>query len=100
MQRFPHGASGSSFFQKRVPDNAPDWLETDDRQHAERHDVARARRRRPRAPRVGGEPRLPRLPRVAVRAPTIPTHADELRIDLDPQPGVDFDEVRAAARAR
>ena len=28
MQRFPHGASGSSFFQKRVPDNAPDWLET------------------------------------------------------------------------
>jgi DNA primase len=28
MQRFPHGASGSSFFQKRVPDNAPEWLET------------------------------------------------------------------------
>ncbi len=29
--------------------------------------------------------------------PTIPTHADELRIDLDPQPGVGFDEVRQAA---
>ena len=28
MQRFPHGAGGSSFFQKRVPDNAPEWLET------------------------------------------------------------------------
>ena len=28
MQRFPHGAEGSSFFQKRVPDNAPDWLQT------------------------------------------------------------------------
>src|SRR6202023_1954700 len=28
LQRFPHGASGSSFFQKRVPDNRPDWLET------------------------------------------------------------------------
>jgi len=28
MQRFPHGAGGQSFFQKRVPDNAPDWLET------------------------------------------------------------------------
>ena len=25
-------------------------------------------------------------------------HADELRIDLDPQPGVAFDDVRAAAR--
>ena len=28
MQRFPSGAGGQSFFQKRVPDNAPDWLET------------------------------------------------------------------------
>ena len=28
MQRFPNGAGGSSFFQKRVPDNAPEWLET------------------------------------------------------------------------
>ena len=65
MERYPHGAEGKSFFQKRVPDNAPDWLTTDDRQHAERHDVARARDRRPRARRVGGEPRLPRLPRVA-----------------------------------
>ena len=28
MQRFPQGASGKSFFQKRVPDGAPDWLQT------------------------------------------------------------------------
>src|SRR5262249_36516737 len=28
MQRFPHGAEGSSFFQKRVPDTAPPWLHT------------------------------------------------------------------------
>ena len=28
MQRFPHGAEGSSFFQKRVPKDVPDWLET------------------------------------------------------------------------
>ena len=28
LQRFPNGAGGSSFFQKRVPKNAPDWLET------------------------------------------------------------------------
>ena len=26
MQRFPNGASGSSFFQKRVPESRPDWL--------------------------------------------------------------------------
>ena len=28
MQRFPNGVDGSSFFQKRVPKDAPDWLET------------------------------------------------------------------------
>src|SRR3954447_17403190 len=28
MQRFPEGASGSNFFQKRVPKSAPDWLQT------------------------------------------------------------------------
>ena len=29
MERYPHGAEGKSFFQKRVPDNAPDWLTTE-----------------------------------------------------------------------
>src|ERR687893_2647485 len=28
MQRFPQGAGGPSFFQKRVPQNAPEWLQT------------------------------------------------------------------------
>ena len=28
LQRFPDGASGPSFFQKRVPKNAPGWLQT------------------------------------------------------------------------
>ncbi|HET8621344.1 MAG TPA: ATP-dependent DNA ligase, partial [Acidimicrobiales bacterium] len=28
MQRFPSGVKGPNFFQKRVPDNIPDWLVT------------------------------------------------------------------------
>ncbi|MGH2726114.1 MAG: ATP-dependent DNA ligase, partial [Actinomycetota bacterium] len=28
LQRFPEGATGSSFYQKRVPDSAPSWLQT------------------------------------------------------------------------
>src|SRR3954464_13081715 len=28
MERYPEGAGGPSFFQKRVPKTAPDWLET------------------------------------------------------------------------
>ena len=40
---------------------------------------------------------MPRLSPVALSVED-PAHADELRIDLDPQTGVGFDEVRAAAR--
>ena len=65
LQRFPQGAGGPSFFQKRVPESAPEWLETTTVEHRQRHDVAGAGRRRRRARRVGGQPRLPRLPRVA-----------------------------------
>ena len=28
LQRFPNGVGGKSFFQKRIPDGAPDWLQT------------------------------------------------------------------------
>jgi len=28
MERYPNGAGGPSFFQKRVPANAPEWLQT------------------------------------------------------------------------
>src|SRR5881275_2411196 len=28
LQRFPEGAGGPSFFQKRVPKSVPDWLQT------------------------------------------------------------------------
>src|SRR5690242_3966163 len=28
LQRFPNGATGPSFFQKRVPEARPDWLQT------------------------------------------------------------------------
>ena len=98
LQRFPNGAEGTSFFQKRVPDERARWLQTTIVSDAERHDVARARAGRPRPRGVGGEPRLPRLPRVAVPGRPTPSIADELRIDLDPPPGVAFDEVREAAR--
>ena len=28
MKRYPNGAEGEFFFQKRVPDSRPDWLQT------------------------------------------------------------------------
>ena len=68
MQRFPHGAEGSSFFQKRVPETRARVAADDDRQHPERDDVARARARRHGARPLGRQPRLSRVPRLAVPA--------------------------------
>jgi DNA ligase D-like protein (predicted polymerase) len=95
LERFPEGAGGKSFFQKRVPAGAPAWLET--------------------TVVVTPNGTTSNALVVADLAHVIwavnqgclglhlwpyraddPAHADELRIDLDPQPGVGFDEVRAA----
>jgi DNA ligase D len=96
MQRFPQGASGKSFYQKRVPEGAPDWLETTTVQTVNgtpsralvAADVAH----------VAWAVNLACLgfhvwPNVA----SDPDHADELRLDLDPQPGTGFKEACAAA---
>jgi DNA ligase D len=97
MQRFPHGASGSSFFQKRVPDNAPEWLETTivstPNGTTSRALVAADLAHLVWAVNLGclGFHVWPN------RAAD-PAHTDELRIDLDPQPGLEFADVRVAAR--
>ena len=96
MQRFPNGVGGSSFFQKRVPKDAPDWLETTivatpngtTSEALVAADVAH----------VVWAVNLGCLGfHVWPNTADDPEHADELRIDLDPQPGVDFEAVRAAA---
>jgi DNA ligase D len=96
MQRFPRGAEGPSFFQKRVPENAPEWLATTT------------------VTTVNGTPSralvIADLAHVvwAVNLGCLgfhvwpyraadPEHCDELRLDLDPQPGTDFTHVRRAA---
>ena len=96
LQRFPNGAGGTSFFQKRVPKNAPEWLQTTT------------------VMTVNGTPSnalvIADLAHVAwavnlgclgfhvwpMRADD-KDHADELRLDLDPQPGTNFDMAREAA---
>ncbi len=96
MQRFPHGVGGSSFFQKRVPKDAPEWLQTTivstPNGTTSRALVAADLAHVVWAVNLGclGFHVWPNLA-------SDDAHADELRIDLDPQPGVGFDEVRAAA---
>jgi DNA ligase D len=97
MQRFPEGASGKSFFQKRVPAGAPPWLQTT---------VVETPNGTTSNALVAAD--LAHL-LWAVNIGCLgfhpwpyhwddPSHTDQLRIDLDPQPGVTFDQVRAAGR--
>jgi DNA ligase D len=96
MQRFPHGAGGTSFFQKRVPDDAPDWLETTI-VSTPNGTTSRALVAADLA-HVAWAVNLGCLGfHVWPNRADDPEHADELRIDLDPQPGITFADVRAAA---
>src|ERR671916_414221 len=96
MQRFPHGAEGSSFFQKRVPENAPEWLETTI--------VSTPNGTTSRALVLADLAHVVWALNIGClgfhlwpyRADDA-SHADELRLDLDPQPGVGFEEARRAA---
>ncbi|MFI0903200.1 non-homologous end-joining DNA ligase [Streptomyces sioyaensis] len=96
MQRFPDGVEGEFFYQKRAPKGLPDWLPT-------------ARIAFP-SGRFADE-MCPTEPAAVVWAANLgcltfhpwpvrradTEHPDELRIDLDPQPGTDFaDAVRVA----
>jgi DNA ligase D len=96
MQRFPHGAEGSSFFQKRVPDSAPEWLQTTT--------VSTPNGTTSRALVLADIAHAVWAVNLACLGFHVwpylhdrPDVADELRLDLDPQPGVGFGEVRAAA---
>jgi DNA ligase D len=97
LQRFPNGAGGSSFFQKRVPESRPDWLETTTvstpngttSQALVAADLSH----------VLWAVNLGCLGfHVWPSRAADPEHADELRIDLDPTPGVTFAMVQEAAR--
>ena len=96
LQRFPNGAGGSSFFQKRVPETRPDWLQTTI--------VSTPNGTTSQALVAADLAHVLWAVNIACLGfhvwPTRagdPEHADELRIDLDPTPGVTFPMVREAA---
>src|SRR5262245_35465205 len=100
LKRHPDGAEGEAIYQKRVPKHRPEWIET-------------ARVTFP-SGRHADELCVTELAQViwAVNLATLDFHPwtsrrqhveqpDELRIDVDPQPGTDFaDAKRVAALVR
>jgi DNA ligase D len=96
LQRFPEGVEGEEIYQKRVPARRPDWLETaritfPSGRHADALCVTHLAA-------VAWAANLGTVtfhPWHARR--TDVDHPDELRIDLDPQPGTDFADAKRVA---
>src|SRR3954452_1990929 len=96
MQRFPNGAEGPSFFQKRVPKDPPEWLQST---------VVSTPNGTTSDALIAADPAhvvwAVNLGCIGFHVwpctASDPDHADELRLDLDPQPGTDFTHIRAAA---
>jgi bifunctional non-homologous end joining protein LigD len=96
LKRFVNGAEGEPFFQKRAPEKRPDWIET-------------AELRFP-SGRTADEVVLQDAAGLAwvvnlgcidlnphpVQATDL-DHPDELRVDLDPVPGVEWPQIRDVA---
>ncbi|MGW1198018.1 non-homologous end-joining DNA ligase [Streptomyces sp. NPDC002536] len=100
LERYPDGVEGESFFQKRAPKNLPEWIPTG------RISFPSGRHADEICPTEPGAVLwaanlgcLTFHPWPVRREDT--EHPDELRIDLDPQPGTGYaDAVRAALELR
>jgi len=96
LQRFPDGVEGEEVYQKRVPAHAPDHVETVRVQFPSGRSAD--------ALRPTAAPALIWAAQQATitfhpwhcTAPDV-EHPDELRIDLDPQPGTGFEQARTVA---
>ena len=96
LKRFVNGAEGEAFYQKRAPENRPDWLRTvtlsfPSGRTAEEIVVDDA----------AGLAWIVNLGCIELHPHPVRSadldHPDELRIDLDPIPGVSWDNVRRVA---
>jgi len=96
LQRFPDGIDGEEIYQKRVPQHHPDYLETCRVTFPSGRTADALKVTHPAAIVWAAQMGTVTLHPWQVRCPDT-EHPDELRIDLDPQPGVAFDQARAVA---
>src|SRR5918911_331828 len=96
LKRFPNGAGGEFFFQKRAPESRPEWIETVELSFPSgrtAHEiVVRDAAQLAWVLNLGCIDLNPH----PVRAGDL-DHPDELRVDLDPVPGVGWDQIRRVA---
>jgi len=96
LKRFVNGAAGDFFFQKRAPESRPDWIETIELTFPSGRTadeiVLRDAAQLLWIVNLGCVDLNPH----PVRAEDV-DHPDELRVDLDPGPGVPWEDVRRVA---
>ncbi|NLD55533.1 MAG: DNA primase, partial [Burkholderiaceae bacterium] len=96
LVRYPNGIDGEFFFQKRAPAKRPDWVEVATIRFPSGRSAEEV------VPRTAAD--LAWMANLAclelhphpVRAEAL-DHPDELRIDLDPVPGVEWPQIREVA---
>jgi bifunctional non-homologous end joining protein LigD len=96
LKRYVHGVEGEAFYQKRAPQARPEWLETVELKYPSgrsAHEiVVRDAAALAWVVNLGCVDLHPHPVRVTDLA-----HPDELRVDLDPIPGVPWSQVREVA---
>jgi bifunctional non-homologous end joining protein LigD len=96
LKRYVNGAAAEPFFQKRAPDTLPEWIETVELRfpsgRTAREIVVRDAAQLLWIVNLGCIDLNPH----PVRAEDL-EHPDELRVDLDPGPGVAWDDIRRVA---
>jgi bifunctional non-homologous end joining protein LigD len=96
LKRFVNGAEGEPFFQKRAPEKRPDWIETVELRFPSGRSADEVV--------VTDEASLAwviNLGCIDLNPHPVRTadldHPDELRVDLDPMPGVEWPQIREVA---
>src|ERR1700694_3638745 len=96
LQRFPDGIDGEEIYQKRIPQHAPDYLKTCRVTFPSGRTADALMVTHPSAIVWAAQMGTITLHPWQVRCPDT-EHPDELRIDLDPQPGTGFQQARTVA---
>src|SRR3989454_7602516 len=97
LVRYPDGVGGEFFYQKRAPQSRPPWLEVVTLRFPSGRTAEEVVPRDAAALAWLANLACLELHPHPVRAEDL-DHPDELRVDLDPVPGVKWPQVRAVAR--
>src|SRR5438105_367882 len=97
LVRYPDGVAGEFFFQKRAPAKRPEWLEVVSIRFPSGRSADEVVPRHPADLAWMANLACLELHPHPVRADDL-EHPDELRVDLDPVPGVEWPQIRQVAR--